>query len=278
VRNGPAHSGGHLGRAAAAGRRSGRGFNCGYGSADLLEVDVAELPPLTGSVLLDPWRIRYRRLLAGDSPDEPADEASRRPTRSEKMLWSRLRLEPQPWSAEVPTEHGYVLDFFCPAAQLAVEVDGGYHRGRGMAGHDDRRDEFHLTRGIVTKRFTDREVETDLDWVVDEIQILIGRRLGLSAHPLQPALPVAEATPWSWAGQLHTACVDVLPVVPAQRGLLSRLSGRPPYGDSVMDRHRGGPSSLRLRRVRGTVGQRSAGTLRRGGRTGRGRRTCMGWR
>lgn len=135
-------------------------------------------------------------------------------------------LEPQAWRMEVPTRYRCVLDFYCEAAQLAVEVDGGYHRAPKVARRDSWRDEFHLTMGIATKRFSDEDVETGPDWVVERIRALVAQRLGLLAQPLQPAVPVSEPAPWSWAGQLQAACVDVLPALPAQRGLLSWLSGQ----------------------------------------------------
>jgi very-short-patch-repair endonuclease len=176
--------------------------------------------------LLDPWRIRYRRMLAGESLEEEQAPAPRPPTRSETMLWSRLQREPHEWRPEVPTKYGCVLDFYCEAAQLAVEVDGGYHLNPKVARRDDWRDEYHRTLGIETKRFSAREVETDLDWVVDEIRALVAQRVGQPAHPRQPEVPMVEPTPWSWAGLLQAVCVDVLPTLPTQRGLLTRLTGR----------------------------------------------------
>jgi very-short-patch-repair endonuclease len=231
VRGGPASSGGHLeqGCRPQAVDQVLRRFNRGHRGADLFEVDTlttAELPPLTASALLDPWRIRHRRLLAGEDLDAPVEDMPRRATRSEALLWSRLQLEPHGWRMEVPTRHRCVLDFYCEAAQLAVEVDGGYHRAPKVARKDSWRDEFHLTLGIATERFSDEDVETDPAWVVERIRALVAQRLGLPVHPLLPAPPVSEPTPWSWAGQLQTVCVDVLPALPAQRGLLSRLSGR----------------------------------------------------
>ena len=189
-------------------------------------MQVAEPPPLTGSALLDPWRIRYRRLLAGEDLDAPAEEPPRRPTRSEALLWSRLQLEPDAWRTEVPTRYRCVLDFYCEAAQLAVEVDGGYHRDPKVARKDIWRDELHLTMGIATERFSAEDVETDPDWVVERIRALVAQRLDQPSHPLQPALAATEPTPWSWAGQLQAACRDVLPTLPAQRGLLARFGGR----------------------------------------------------
>lgn len=47
----------------------------------------------------------------------------------------------------------YVLDFFCAAAKLAVEVDGGHHDLPGQMVHDGRRDAWLRKQGIRTLRF-----------------------------------------------------------------------------------------------------------------------------
>ena len=186
-------------------------------------MDSATLPPLTGSAVLDPWRIRYRRQVAGEL-DKPLDAPSRQPTNSERSLWSRLQGEPQGWQMEVPTRYGCVLDFYCESAQLAVEVDGEYHRDPKVARRDNWRDEMHATIGIKTERFSARDVERDPDWVVTRVRELVERRLRLPAHAELPVVPVDEPALWTWAGQLRAACVDVLPTVPSQPGLPARLS------------------------------------------------------
>ena len=74
-------------------------------------------------------------MLAGEVVDQPVGSGKRRATRSELMLWERLRVEPHEWAREVPTKHRYVLDFYCEAAKLAVEVDGEYHNTLLMRRH-----------------------------------------------------------------------------------------------------------------------------------------------
>ena len=46
----------------------------------------------------------------------------------------------------------YVLDFYCPAARLAVEVDGEAHDIPDQAGHDLRRDAWLAEQGIQVLR------------------------------------------------------------------------------------------------------------------------------
>jgi very-short-patch-repair endonuclease len=52
----------------------------------------------------------------------------------------------------------YILDFYCAAAKLAVEVDGPAHDGRQM--QDERRTNWLATEGIRVLRFTTEDVET----------------------------------------------------------------------------------------------------------------------
>jgi very-short-patch-repair endonuclease len=60
----------------------------------------------------------------------------------------------------------FILDFYCAAAKLAVEVDG--------AGHDATRDEqrtewLRNREGIRVLRFTAEEIESRPAWVVADI-------------------------------------------------------------------------------------------------------------
>jgi very-short-patch-repair endonuclease len=128
-----------------------------------------EPPPLTGSPLLDPWRLRHRQQLGGLVPAQP--QVPHEWIRSEAALWEVLRREPQEWVREYATGR-YRLDFSCPAAKLAVEVDGRSHDGRAAWDRDVARDDHHRTLGIITKRFSADEVERDLDMVLAEVRRL----------------------------------------------------------------------------------------------------------
>jgi very-short-patch-repair endonuclease len=52
----------------------------------------------------------------------------------------------------------YTLDFYCPAAHLAVELDGGQHYGEIQHLKDLARDEWLAKRGVRVLRFSDRDV------------------------------------------------------------------------------------------------------------------------
>lgn len=153
-----------------------------------------DVPPLTGSAVLDPWRIRHRLDLRGLLEPEPRRTA---PTRSEVLLWQALEPRPEGWLREYSTGP-YRLDFFCPALRLAVEVDGGSHYGRAAADKDELRDQWHALRGITTRRFSANHVERDVGGVRAEIADAVAARLASSSPPLvadqqEPELVTGQA-------------------------------------------------------------------------------------
>ena len=82
-----------------------------------------------------------------------ARELRRRMTRPELMLWEVLR--GRPGGFKFRRQHpigGYVLDFFCMSAQVAVEVDGAGHEMGTCPQRDTRRDRWLSDQGIRVVR------------------------------------------------------------------------------------------------------------------------------
>jgi len=61
----------------------------------------------------------------------------------------------------------FVVDFYCAAASLVVEIDGLTHVGRGA--QDDHRTEYLQRRGLRVVRSTNDEVLGDVDAVAEDI-------------------------------------------------------------------------------------------------------------
>jgi very-short-patch-repair endonuclease len=93
------------------------------------------------------------------------------------MLWSRLRrrLPDQPAFRNQHPLGPYILDFYCAAAKLAVEIDGAGHSEDSQEGHDQRRDYWLSQQGMKVYRVAASAVYRDLNAVADGV-----RRLALA--------------------------------------------------------------------------------------------------
>lgn len=74
-------------------------------------------------------------------------------------------------------QHGvdpYVLDFYCPVARLAVELDGAVHDAPEQRAYDAART-AHLARvGIRVVRFPNDAVRLDVEAVLEAIAACFG--------------------------------------------------------------------------------------------------------
>jgi very-short-patch-repair endonuclease len=92
----------------------------------------------------------------------------------EQKLWFALR--GAQLGASFRRQHPvgpYVLDFYCSAVRLAVELDGDEHASR--EGRDAVRTRFLNGRGIHVIRFSNRDVWTNLDGVREAIALELSR-------------------------------------------------------------------------------------------------------
>jgi very-short-patch-repair endonuclease len=97
-------------------------------------------------------------------------------TDAEKKLWRALRRD-QIDGLHFRRQHAvgpYVLDFYCPALRLAIELDGGQHALRTAA--DARRTRRLNAKGIVVLRFWNNDVHGNLEGVLSEIARIVKNR------------------------------------------------------------------------------------------------------
>ena len=96
------------------------------------------------------------------SPDFIRDRARslrRATTEPERLLWSLLRRNTLGLHFRRQHPIGpFVLDFYCAAEKLAVELDGPAHLDRADA--DARRTEWLASEGVRVLRFSIAELET----------------------------------------------------------------------------------------------------------------------
>ncbi len=92
-------------------------------------------------------------------------------TDAEKALWSRIRgkqLKGYQFYRQKPVGN-FIVDFYCPKANLVLELDGGQHYTEGGKERDRRRDDFMRNIGLRVLRFSDREVFESIEDVIGKI-------------------------------------------------------------------------------------------------------------
>ena len=97
-------------------------------------------------------------------------------TQPERILWRHLRnrnFAGYKFRRQHPFED-YVLDFYCPSAKLAIELDGGGHNYRAGQIRDRRRSEFLARHGVIVLRFWNHQVRRELDSVLRAICFALG--------------------------------------------------------------------------------------------------------
>ena len=93
-------------------------------------------------------------------------------TPAEAKLWTMLqgkKLEGRKFRRQHSVDK-YILDFYCPAEKLAVELDGERHFTMAGADYDQERDLFILAFGIKVLRFANHAVWDNPEALLEEIK------------------------------------------------------------------------------------------------------------
>jgi len=92
-------------------------------------------------------------------------------TDTEAFLWSKLRRQQIKGYQFYRQKalHRCIVDFYCPAAWLVIEIDGGQHYTEEGKERDRTRDSALATIGLKVLRFSDREVFEDIGGVLQRI-------------------------------------------------------------------------------------------------------------
>ena len=100
-------------------------------------------------------------------------------TPHERILWRALKeipLEGTHFRRQAPIGR-YVVDFFCPARRLVIELDGGHHNEDDMAARDRERQLWLESEGYRVVRFWNSDIASDLNAVLERIHVeLYGTR------------------------------------------------------------------------------------------------------
>jgi very-short-patch-repair endonuclease len=98
-------------------------------------------------------------------------------SRPEARLWQVLRTRPNGLKFRRQHPIGpYVLDFYCPASKLAIEIDGIVHGLGERPAIDATRDTWLRQRGFRICRIPARHLYGDIEPAVNLILSLAGSR------------------------------------------------------------------------------------------------------
>ncbi len=110
----------------------------------------------------DKYLKKYRRYLRNNT------------TTAERILWSRLRAR-QLYGVKFRRQFSigpYILDFYCPAKQFAIELDGSQHMQETLYENERRR--FLESQNIIVLRFWNADIRGNFNSVLAEIIKVLG--------------------------------------------------------------------------------------------------------
>ena len=90
-------------------------------------------------------------------------------TREEKRLWyDCLKQMPLQFYRQYVIEK-YIVDFFCPKANLVIEIDGSQHFEEEALLYDAQRTKVLESYGLLVLRYTNHDIHTKFDDVCSDI-------------------------------------------------------------------------------------------------------------
>ena len=125
---------------------------------------------------------------------EKAREMRRNPTEAESVLWNYLSGDKL--GVHFRRQHpvfGYIPDFVRIGQKLIIEIDGGYHLVDEQPELDAERTQWLNKAGFHVLRFTNEEVLSDIDSILEEISDMVDLESLPSTKSNQSPLPSGGA-------------------------------------------------------------------------------------
>ena len=99
-------------------------------------------------------------------------------TDAELVLWHQLRrkqINGLQFYRQKPLL-SYIVDFYCPAAKLVIELDGSQHFEADHINKDQNRDAALARAGLHVLRFDNRQLLLEMQAVLEVINEAVGKR------------------------------------------------------------------------------------------------------
>jgi very-short-patch-repair endonuclease len=104
----------------------------------------------------------------------------KRQTKAEEFLWTHLRgknLNGLKFRRQHPLGR-YIADFYCREARLVIELEGSIHNQKDQKEYDKIRQEILQKRDLRVLRIKNKEIEQNIEKVVQRIVSLTSPRNG----------------------------------------------------------------------------------------------------
>ena len=109
---------------------------------------------------------------------EPARSLRSAMTDAEQVLWQHIRrkqIQGVQFYRQKPLL-SFIVDFYCPAAKLVIEVDGSQHFDEGNQAKDQSRDAALTGLGLRVLRFDNRQILLETNAVLIVIDEVVKER------------------------------------------------------------------------------------------------------
>ena len=120
------------------------------------------------------WRNTYNSKLKNHAKNLPCNM-----TKQEIVLWAKLRKR-QVYGIKFLRQSpvlNYILDFYSQEVRLAIEIDGSQHYDDLNTQKDNLRDHQLLQMGIKTLRYSNSNINTKLELVLEDIYLQVQSRM-----------------------------------------------------------------------------------------------------
>ena len=109
---------------------------------------------------------------------ERASKLRKQQTFAEEILWNYLRTKP--FGFKFRRQHPfsvYILDFYCHALKLAIEVDGSIHNIDEVKEKDEIRQKQLEEEGITFLRLTNDQIRLKPEEIIQQIESYLQGKL-----------------------------------------------------------------------------------------------------
>ena len=91
-------------------------------------------------------------------------------TKQENHLWCDFLKKHQLQFNRQRVIGEYIVDFYCPHANMIIEIDGSQHYEQAAIEYNERRTAYFESLGLIVIRFTNKDIDSNFDGVCQVIE------------------------------------------------------------------------------------------------------------